>query len=819
MIRENFNAGWQVEKGSGKARMNSFLNQSAAKAVHLPYDAMVHEPRDPAAPSGAQTGFYPGGEYIYQKTFAAPADWRGKPVFLAFEGIYQTAMVYVNGTFACKSVNGYADFTVDLTPYLQYGAENRVKVIADNSRQPNSRWYTGSGMYRGVKLLVGNRAYLCADGVRVTTRELGTDFAGLEAAVRIKSASPVTERLTLRHAVRFAEEIVLQDSQRVILYPGAEQCVTFRYDLEQPALWSTGQPNLYTSVARLYDGETLLDQAVDRFGVRTVAVDAVHGLRINGEAVKLRGACIHHDNGILGATTLEAAENYRCKRLKAAGFNAIRSAHHPAGRALLDACDRYGILVMDELSDVWNVRKNPYDYALEFAGDWERTAEKMVAKDYNHPSVILYCVGNEIPEAGTEAGAATNRALCNAFRTLDPTRFTTNALNGLMAAGSRLPAIMQDMAEHFDTQTAGAGGNAAGSNAINSFMSMMEGERGDYFSTHPLLSEALSGCSESADIIGLNYLTGRHLLEHTLHPHKAVIGTETYPADIVRLWKIVTENPHVLGDFTWAGYDYLGEAGCGIFHYDGSENFTSIFPERAAYIGDMDLIGSRRPISYYREIIYGLRKAPYLAVGRMNRTGQTGSKTPWMFKDNLASWTWPGWEGQTAAVEVYAASEEVELFLNGSSLGRKPVTDFAAAYAVPYLPGSLRAVGYTAGRPDGDCTLQTAAQSVLTLTPDRTELAANGEDLCFCLIHFTDADGQENPAARHTLSVRVEGAGALEALGSANPSSEERYDAPESETYDGQCLAVLRAGEAPGCLRVIVTADGREQKEFTLAVR
>lgn len=671
MIRENFNANWSVEKASKDSRMNSFLGKTETKKVHLPYDAMIHEERNPDTPNGAQTGFYPGGEYIYQKHFDAPEIWRGRPVFLAFEGVYQIAYVYVNGILVCKNVNGYSDFTVELTPYLYYGKDNLIKVIADNSQMPNSRWYTGSGIYRNVHLLVGNRVFIKSDGVRISTREIGNDYANIEVEAELKNHSTETERICIVSTICRDQEDVTSDKKQVIIRPGETQKFSFQYCIENAVLWSVESPALYESILSLYDGEEKLDLSEDFFGIRTLSIDSVHGVLINGESVKLRGACIHHDNGILGATTLDAAEDYRIRQLKAAGFNAIRSSHHPASRALLDACDRHGILVMDELSDVWNVRKNPYDYALYFAEDWERTVERMVAKDYNHPSVILYCVGNEISEAGNESGAVTNQMLCSKFRSLDSTRYTTNALNGLMAAGFRLREIMADINARFPAQEGKAAGNAAGSNALNSFMSLMAGEKGDYFAKHQLLTEALSGCSDTCDIIGLNYLTGRHLLEHELHPHKAVLGTETYPADIARLWKIVSENPHVIGDFTWAGYDYLGEAGCGIFHYDGKENFSSIYPERTAYIGDIDLIGYRRPISYLREIVYGLRKDPYIAVIRMERNGQTCSKTPWMFKDNISSWNWPGYEGQIASVDVYAAADEVELFLNENSLGRK----------------------------------------------------------------------------------------------------------------------------------------------------
>lgn len=816
MIRQNFNADWRVEKSTGNQMANAFLGKTNAKTVHLPYDAMIHEERTPDTPNGAQTGFYPGGEYTFEKDFIAPESWRGRPVFLTFEGCYQLAVVTVNRFPAGKSVNGYAEFTVDITPFLQYGAENHLRVIADNSLMPNSRWYTGSGLYRGVRLLTGNEVYIPQDGVRVTTREIGSDFADVEVTADVQNAVNETRRITVCNAIIGSEDAVANDVQHLTLRPGEKRTIYFRYCLPSPALWSPDEPSLYKSHTRVLVGENELDRDETVFGIRTVSIDAVHGVRINGQTVKLRGACIHHDNGIIGAATLAAAEDRRIRQLKEAGFNAVRSSHNPAGRDLLAACDRYGMLVMDEISDVWNTRKNPYDYALHFAEDWHSAVEKMVAKDYNHPSVILYCVGNEISEAGSEHGAETNRNLCDALRKLDPTRYTTNALNGLMAAGPRLRQIMQDVAARFPVGQ--AGGDGAGSNALNSFMSLMAGEKGDYFSMHPLLTEALSGCEEGCDVIGLNYLTGRHVLEHELHPYKAVLGTETYPADIVRLWRIVEENPHMIGDFTWAGYDYLGEAGCGIFHYNGNENFSSIYPERTAYIGDLDLLGNRRPVSYFREIVYGLRKEPYIAVLRMEHNDQTPSKTPWMFKDNIASWTWPGYEGQIASVDVYSASEEVELFLNDMSLGRQKVVDFAAAYSVPYASGELKAVGYTDGICDGTFALHTVQNARLTLTADRTKLHADGEDAAFIMIHFTDADGHDDLHAQHSIRLTVDGAASLEALGSANPCSEERYDTPESVTFDGYCMAVLRAGAEQGDARLTVTADDGEEKTLTITI-
>ncbi len=354
-------------------------------------------------------------------------------------------------------------------------------------------------------------------------------------------------------------------------------------------------------------------------------------------------------------------------------------------------------------------------------------------------------------------------------------------------------------------------------------MSLMEGERGEYFSTHPLLTEALEGCSSASDIIGLNYLTGRHIPEREMHPNKTVVGTETYPADIVRLWGIVKRYPHVLGDFTWTGYDYLGEAGCGIFHYDDSVNFSSVYPERTAYIGDLDLIGYRRPISYLREIVYGIRKEPYLAVERLNRYGMEYSKTPWMLKDNVASWTWPGYEGKPAVVDIYADAEEVELFLNGRSLGKKPAGEehaFTATYELTYEPGELTAVSYEDGKETGRFSLVTAGEEIrLCAEADKTVLRADGEDLAFITVKLTDQDGVENLSASRKVTVSVNGAGSLAGFGSADPQSLRSYDDTEWETYDGYVMAVVRSGEQAGRIEVVVAAEGCQEKHIEIEVR
>lgn len=693
---QKFNDRWTFEKVDQDDRLKAFYGDDNKIIVTLPYDAMIREKRDKECPAGAQSGFYPGGVYTYEKSFLAPEEWKNQDVVLEFEGIYGTARVWINGALATVNRNGYMGFSVDLKPWICYGQENLIKIDVDNSNQPNSRWYTGSGIYRDVNLWTGKGVYIPHDEMKITTLSVNDDVAVVEVCANVKNTKECGIEAKCYVELIFEGKTVVTEKQNIVFYSERKETVRVQIPVKCPKKWSTDHPNLYQCCVKTYIGDEICDEYTVDFGIRTLTLDPVNGFQINGETVNLRGTCIHHDNGVIGAETFPEAEWYRCKRLKEAGFNAIRSSHHPMSRAMLDACDHLGMLVMDELTDMWNRGKNTYDFSDIFKEEAPKWIHHMVDKDYNHPSVVIYSVGNEIQEAGTKQGSWINRSLCNRFHELDATRFTTNALNGLNCAGKRLKVIMKEVIEKFgmDTQGNGSGG---GSNALNSFMSLMSGEKGEFFAKHPLVTEALEECAQSCDITGLNYLSGRYELEHELHPGKTVLGTETYPADIENLWEKVTKYPHVIGDFTWTGYDYIGEAGVGIFHYDGKENFTSIYPERLGYIGDIDLIGNRRPISYFREIVYGLTNQPYIAVERMEHRGQTASKTAWMFKDNISSWTWKGHEGEKASVDVYSSGDEVELFLNGKSLGRKPAgkkSHYTATYEVAYESGTLKAIAW-----------------------------------------------------------------------------------------------------------------------------
>lgn len=820
MIRKNFNDNWTLLDGQVSTAAAFLFLDGSGKNVHLPHDAMIHEERLEDTPNSQQTGFYPGGEYTYKKSFDVPAEWKEKTISLEFKGIYQTAMVYINGDFAGKNLNGYSNFYINLDGFLKYGEENEILVITQNIG-PNSRWYTGSGIYRSVELLVGNRIHIQEDSIRVKTISANAKKAIVEVEANVKNIAREKETVSVCTSICKEGKCVAKEQIRVTLFPMESEKVRHSFCITNPLLWSCDTPELY-NCNMVIKGEKEYDEECVTFGIRTVTLDTYDGLCVNGEPVKLRGTCIHHDNGVIGAVSLAAAEDRKCRLMKEAGFNSIRSSHNPASKELLDACDKYGILVMDELSDMWTYHKNPEDYALHFSEHWEEDAAKIVAKDYNHPSVIIYCSGNEIPETGTKRGARLNRRICNKFHELDDTRYTTNAINGMMSAGfgADLNKIINDVMGGYplDSSDLVMGEGQKGADALNQYMSFLTGDGTegadvlDQFSCHPLLSEVIAESSEASDIIGLNYLTARHTLEKELHPNKTVLGTETYPADIVRLWDIVKNNPHVIGDFTWTGYDYLGEAGVGIFHYDGHVNFSSVFPERLAYIGDIDLIGYRRPISYYREIVYGLRKQPYIAVVRMDKDGKKPSRTAWMFKDNLSSWTWPGYEGKTASIDVYSDADEVELFLNGHSIGRKEAGEknqFMAAYAVPYEPGTLEVIAYRDGIEDGRYSLSTAKENVeLNAAADKTVLHADGEDLSYIMVNLKDQFQNDNLFVKKSVSVSIEGDAMLQGFGSANPSCMGSYDDTTWDTYDGYVLAVVRAGTRGGKAVVTFTADG-----------
>ena len=885
MVRKKWNNGWHVGKAGESPMMAAMAGGAGAvQEITLPHDAMIHEQRTRATKNLHQTGFYPGGVYEYTKSFEVPAEWEGQDIVVEFEGVMERARVLVNGDYAGGHPYGYTGFTVTLNDFLKYGQPNEIKVVANTSAEESSRWYSGSGIYRNVNLYVSGPVHIPVNGLRISTPEVEEDCASVQVDVPLVNHSGKTGTVRVITTLLDASGgIAGSENTKVTLFAGSDPVIRQRILLDAVHLWDVDDPYLYTCRVKIVDGaaaggETLLlDEAEDSFGVRTLTLNAKHGLRLNGKEIKLRGTCIHHDNGVIGAATLERAEERRCAQMKAAGFNCIRSSHHPMSRAMLDACDRIGMLVLDELSDMWTRSKNNNDYAQFFTDYWEKDAEAMVAKDYNHPCVIMYISGNEIQEAATPKGSEWNRAITKKLHELDPSRYVTVAINGLLACMDHMGEIMcsimgitmEQMMEMMAAQAGAAAADApseevvpdddgaakeetqeadadddgetiaehasqyvvdpseehsqGGVDATNGSTDFMKGPMADAFACNQVVTDLLEEFGSVTDLVGYNYLTARHALEHTLFPNRVVLGTETLPSDIVRLWKIVKENPHVIGDMTWTGYDYLGEAGSGVTYYDGRIPFTSNWPISVAYMGDIDIIGHRRPISYLREIVYGLRTAPFIAVEKVNHYGETGIKSAWPWKDEIASWTWDGYEGKPAVVNVYSNADEVELFRNGVSLGRKAVseeTEYYASFETVYQPGELKAVSYKDGKENGSDILRTASSDVqLKADADRTVLSADGADLSYITISLVDADGNANMQAVKTVTVSAEGAGTLQGFGSADYETENSYDNTTWDTWEGQLLAVVRAGNEPGEITVTFTADGCGAQTVTLIVR
>lgn len=831
MIRQKWNDGWIMTKPGENPMMAAMMGaQGAAQILTLPHDAMIHEKRTESTKNQHQTGFYPGGCYTYTKNFEAPADWAGKTVSIAFEGVYENGRVYINEDYAGGCPNGYTEFSVCADDFLKYGEPNTITVIANNSAEENSRWYSGSGIYRNVILLVGNPVHIKENGVKITTPEVEEDLAVVEVDLDIANDGGRKVRTNLEILLLAADDSVAgRASLPVTMFGRDEEHLRTRIQVENPLLWDCESPNLYTCKVTVSEGATVLDVAEEIFGIRTIALSAKKGFRLNGKEVNLRGACVHHDNGVIGAVTLERAEERRVQQLKAAGFNCLRSSHHPMSRAMLEACDREGVIVLDELSDCWTRSKNNNDYAQKFPEHWERDVEALVAKDYNHPCVIMYISGNEIQEAGTAKGAQQNRRITEKFHQLDKNRYVTVAINGLLSCMNHMGEIICDitgmtMEQMMAMQQAQAEApkSDAGADAANGSTDLMKGAMADAFAANHIVTELLNEFASVTDLTGYNYLTARHEMEHELFPDRVVLGTETLPSDMVRLWKIVRENHHVIGDMTWTGYDYIGEAGSSCFYYDGRQGFMANWPISLSGMGDIDLIGNRRPVSYYREIVYGLRRAPYIAVERVNHYGEKPNQSAWPWKDEIESWTWDGYEGKGAVVNVYSDAEEVELLLNGKSLGRKPAGEaqnYYASFDITYEPGTLEAVNYRDGAAAERQELTTASRETeLCVEADRTRLTANGADLCYLMISMADGKGNKNLQCVKEVTVTVEGAGTLQGMGSADPATDNSYDNNVWKTYDGYVLAVVRAGSAPGQIQVRVSAQGCQDKEISIAV-
>ena len=687
--------------------------------VNLPHDWDIYEAPDPATGATKEGGgWYPAGKGEYKKQFKVESgEWKNKRVMLHFEGVYQKAEVFVNGQKAGQHAYGYTPFTVDITQYLYKDKrDNEVVVKVDNSEQPNCRWYSGSGIYRHVWLVTKKQRYIDEWSVKVTTPDI--------------------------HTVNIKAEVVMED--------GTRKPIEKTIHVEQPRLWSPDDPYLYHTTI-----EAEGDVVPVTYGIRTIEYTAEKGFLLNGKPLKINGACLHHDDGVLGAMAFDAAEIRKVRLMKESGFNLIRTAHNPTTRAFLDACDSLGMLVIGEAFDGWRTAKNPYDYSTLIDSCYQEDIHAMVKRDRNHPSIICWSIGNEVIERKDIRVVTTARKLKQAILEEDNTRPVTEAL-----------CAWDDDWEIYDPHF------------------------------------------EVLDIGGYNYMIHKHKSDHQRDPKRVMWQTESYPRDAFKNWKLVQEYPYIIGDIVWTGLDYLGESGIGRNYYEG-ERPGEHWREggqpdwHGAYCGDVDITGYRKPISIYREMLW---KEPYdgeflsvLSIAVKEPDGYHGKihQTAWSVWPTWSSWNWPGWEGKPIDVEVYTKVPEVKLYLNDQLIGTKAVsedTEYKAVFTVPYEPGVLRAEA--SGR--GTLLWTKGEPARLRLTPDRRVITADGQDLSFITVEVVDKYGWPCPDAAIPCEASVKGEGSLLAFASADLKDREPYTSSKVTTWKGRALLVVRSTEKKG---------------------
>ena len=709
-------------------------------------------PFDSRSPNGTAQGFTLGDVAWYRKDFKLPNSARGRNLMVTFDGVYMNSTVWFNGHQVATQPYGYTTFNIDLTPYARVGGDNALAVRVDTTGR-TSRWYSGSGIYRHVWLTTTNAAHIAPWGIAATSHHDTNGNVTVRAAVQLASVVPASARVAVALIDPSGKTV-----QSAYAKPNADGLAACDLAVDSAKLWSPKHPNLYELVCTLSENGKVVDRETTNIGIRFATFSATDGFRLNGESMKLMGGCVHHDNGPLGSAAYDRAEERRVQLLKASGFNAIRTSHNPPSPAFLDACDREGILVIDEAFDCWSQGKNSDDYGKYFAANWKHDLDSMVLRDRNHPSVILWSIGNEIPEQRSTLGATEAGMLVDEVHRVDPSRPVTEATNP------------------------------------------------DNELLEPLL--------EHLNVVGYNYANGRYPADHAKHPDRVFIRTESFPSDAYGSWREVTQNSYAVGDFVWTALDYLGEAGIGRDIYAGDPgDFGGPYPYAVSGCGDLDITGVRKPQSYYRGILWNSGPATAAFVDAVP-VGSPGYRVSgWGWPDDRESWTWPGSEGKTRTVRVYSRTPRAELFLNGKSLGIQNTNDsnhLTATYSVPYLPGELMAIGQAAdGTEISRWTLKTAGPvAKMMVSPDRANLVADGEDLAYISVQMTDASGTLNPNATNAVKFALDGPGTIVAVANADPRTTEGYQTHTRSAFGGRLLVIVKTTNHAGKITLHATSKG-----------
>jgi beta-galactosidase len=743
----------RVFNGAG----NGGIYEAGVKSIRVgPFDPGQSE-------GGASTGHVLGGVGWYRKHFTLAAKESNKLVAVRFDGVYMNADFWINGKLLGNHPYGYTSFEFDLTPYLKPAGEENIIAVRVRNKGKNSRWYSGSGIYRHTWLTVTEPIHVPTWGVFVTTPEVSKEKAVVKIASEVRNSTGADADVAVRTRVLNPKGKTVQTSESNLHLSGNEtRTVEQLIEVRSPKLWSPDSPELYSAEIEIVAAGKTLDKTSTRFGIRKIEVDAENGFRLNGQMLKLKGGCIHHDNGLLGSATIDRAEERRVELMKANGFNAIRTSHNPPSPAFLAACDRLGILVIDEAFDCWNEGKNGQDYHLYFK-DWaERDIASMVRRDRNHSSVVIWSIGNEIPEQFR--AEATAKMLREAVLSHDSTRPITQA-------------ICSDW--------------------------------GNVLRNWDQLSDI---AFRHLDIGGYNYLPDKYESDHTRNPQRVMMATESYPKDFFDYWSLVEQHPYIIGDFVWTAMDYFGESGIGHSALSNEQDsFLMPWPWFDAWCGDIDVCGFKKPQSYYRDVVWR-RSQIEIAIHSPMPEGVYERVSGWGWPDETRSWNWPRQEGKPLQVAVYSRCDAVRLELNGKVIGEKQVsaaTKLTAKFDVPYQPGELRAVGLIGGKEVVKTVIKTAGPAKgLRLKADRSTIRADRNDLSYVTVEIVDEQGAVVPNAEIPVRFTVTGAGELAATGSSAPNDAASFRLPLRKTCEGRALAILQPTGAAGEITLKAEADG-----------
>ena len=759
---QSFDDNWLFWRGAAQGAEDTLFKDADWRTVSLPHDWSIEDlpgttsPFNKGALSQVSGGFTTGGTGWYRKHFGVPVADKGKRIVIQFDGVYMNAQLWINGKKLGKHPYGYTSFWYDVTPYVRYDRENILTVKVRNEGE-NSRWYAGSGIYRHVWMKTLEPVHVVQWGTFITTPLVNKQAATVNVGTRVKNNTGAVVTVNLLTRLLDAKgKTVAEDKGQQLISAGRDSALQQSFQVKSPLLWDITSPVLYTAVSYVYVDNVLKDSVTTPFGIRTITADAQHGFQLNGKTIKLKGGCVHHDNGPLGAKAYDRAEERKVELLKASGYNAIRCSHNPPSPAFLDACDRLGMLVIDEAFDIWNDGKNPEDYHLYFDEWWQRDIESMLYRDRNHPSIVMWSTGNEIPHREKPEVAKVARMLRDHIRSIDTTRFVTCGVNGI--------APDKDV-----------------------FLATL-------------------------DIAGYNYARTQYVKDHERVPQRVMMATESFAIEAADYWMEVMDHPWVIGDFVWTAFDYIGEASIGWLGYPQQQSF---YPWNLAYCGDIDVCGWKRPQSYYRDALWMPEQLSLFVkppVPSFDTNAHKIAWSQWEWHDARDSWNWEGQEGKPLEVSAYTSYEEVELLLNGKSLGRKKAgrsNKFMAVWQVPYSPGKLSVVGYNGKKKSKEVALQTAGNTTqVKLSADRQQIAADGQDLSYVTITLTDAAGNISPDAAQLLTFSISGPATIVGVGNANPMSTESCQQLQRKAWRGKCLVIVKADKQAGDIILQANAEG-----------